>query len=222
MTASPNAPEAATATLVEQAAGYWATARYQDVTPEAIRLAKRFLLDTLAAGIAGSHTDVVETVVAAARSGLEAGSGSRVLWGRSDSLPASQAALVNGTAAHALELDDFGGCGHSGAVVTPVVLALAGRGGVSGREALMALLAGYDLAARVLEGAGDYRAQRSRLAFDGYLRQLRCRGSGRARPEARTGAFCRRTGHRRHVHGRHLVVPGRRCHDEAFPSRQGR
>src|SRR6185369_15391051 len=33
----------------------------------------------------------------------------------------------------------------------------AGRGGITGREALIGLLAGYDLAARVLEGAGGYR-----------------------------------------------------------------
>jgi len=65
--------------------------------------------------------------------------------------------MVNGTAAHALELDDFGGCGHSGAVIVPVVCALAARGGISGKEGLTALLAGYDLAARTLEGAGGYR-----------------------------------------------------------------
>jgi 2-methylcitrate dehydratase PrpD len=150
--------DGAAGTLVERVADYWSTARYENVTPEAIRLAKRFLLDTLAAGIAGSHTEVVETAIAAARAGTESTAGSGVLWGRNDTLPAPQAALVNGTAAHALELDDFGGCGHSGAVVVPVVLALAGRGAVSGRDALMGLLAGYDLAARVLEGAGGYRA----------------------------------------------------------------
>ena len=148
---------AAGGTLVERAAGYWSTARYEDVAPEALRLAKRFLLDALAAGIAGARTDVVEAAIAAARTGTESTAGSGVLWGRNDTLPAPQAALVNGTAAHALELDDFGGCGHSGAVVVPVVLALSGRGGVSGRDALMGLLAGYDLAARVLEGAGGYR-----------------------------------------------------------------
>ena len=148
---------AAAGTLIEQAANYWATARYQDVTPEALRLSKRFLLDTLAAGIAGSHSDVVEIAIAAARAGTESTSGSAVLWGRSDRLPAPQAALVNGTAAHAFELDDFGGCGHSGAVVTPVVLALSASRKLAGREALLALLAGYDLAARVLEGAGGYR-----------------------------------------------------------------
>ena len=149
--------DATAETLVERAAEYWSTARYEDVAPEAIRLAKRFLLDTLAAGIAGARTDVVETAIAAARAGTESTAGSGVLWGRNDTLPAPQAALVNGTASHALELDDFGGCGHSGAVVVPVVMALVGRGGVSGRDALMGLLAGYDLAARVLEGAGGYR-----------------------------------------------------------------
>jgi 2-methylcitrate dehydratase PrpD len=149
--------EASNATLIEAAADYWSCARYEDVPSEAARLAKRFMLDTLAAGIAGSRTDVVDIVVRAARAGTEGAIGSAVLWGRDDSLPAPQAALVNGTASHALELDDFGGCGHSGAVVVPVVLALAGRGTISGREALMGVLAGYDLAARVLEGAGGYR-----------------------------------------------------------------
>ena len=155
---APAAGKAASAkTLIEQAADYWATARYQDVTPEAVRLSKRFLLDTVAAGIAGSHSEVVEIAIAAARAGTESTSGSAAVWGRSDRLPAPQAALVNGTAAHAFELDDFGGCGHSGAVVTSVVLALAGSTKLSGCDALMALLAGYDLAARVLEGAGGYR-----------------------------------------------------------------
>ena len=157
MTASNPKPDATAGTLVERAADYWSAARYEDLTPEAVRLAKRFLLDTLAAGIAGSGSDVVEVAIKAARAGTESTSGSAVLWGRSDTLPAPQAALVNGTASHAYELDDFGGCGHSGAVVVPVVLALAGRGGISGRDALMGLLAGYDLAARVLEGAGGYR-----------------------------------------------------------------
>ncbi len=147
----------ASATLSEEAADYWATAQYQDVTPEALRLSKRFLLDTLAAGIAGSHSEVVKIAIAAARAGTESASGSAILWGRSDRLPPPQAALVNGTAAHAFELDDFGGCGHSGAVVTPVVLALSAARKLTGRDALMALLAGYDLAARVLEGAGGYR-----------------------------------------------------------------
>src|SRR6185503_13274376 len=116
-------------TLTESLAQYWAAARYEDLPPESIRLAKRFLLDTLAAGIAGANTEVPSIVLRTVQASLGETGGSSVLWGRDTALPAPQAALVNGTASHALELDDFGGCGHSGAVVIPAVCALAGRGG---------------------------------------------------------------------------------------------
>jgi 2-methylcitrate dehydratase PrpD len=99
----------------------------------------------------------VDAALAAAQVSVEATTGSAALWGRTEKLPAPMAAMVNGTAAHALELDDFGGCGHSGAVVTPALCALAGRHAFSGKEAITALVAGYDLAARTLEGAGGYR-----------------------------------------------------------------
>ena len=133
------------------------------------------------------------------------------------------AALVNGTAAHALELDDFGGCGHSGAVVVPVVCALAARGGVSGREAIVAILAGYDLAARVLDGSGRLpAAQRARLAFDRDLRQLRRGRGGGAHARPRPRAFRRRARHRRHLHRRRLGVPRRRRRHQALPPGQDR
>jgi 2-methylcitrate dehydratase PrpD len=144
-------------TLTETLADYWSAASYGDLPEETVRLAKRFLLDTLAAGIAGAHTQVVDAALAAAQVSVEAASGSATLWGRSETLPAAMAAMVNGTASHALELDDFGGCGHSGAVVIPALCALAGRHSFSGKEAITALVAGYDLAARTLEGAGGYR-----------------------------------------------------------------
>ena len=144
-------------TLTESLAQYWSDARFEDLPPETIRLAKRFLLDTLAAGIAGANTEVPAIVLRAAQTALGGAAGSSVLWARSGTLPAPLAALVNGTASHALELDDFGGCGHSGAVVIPAVCALAGRNNMTGKAALTAIVAGYDIAARVLEGAGGYR-----------------------------------------------------------------
>ena len=144
-------------TLAESLALYWSAARFEDLPADAVRLAKRFLIDTLAAGIAGAHTEVVDAALAAAQSAVESNTGSAAIWARKEKLPAPMAAMVNGTSAHALELDDFGGCGHSGAVVIPALCALAGRLEVSGKEALCALVAGYDLAARTLEGAGGYR-----------------------------------------------------------------
>lgn len=152
---------APTASLSQQLATYWAQARFEDLPPEVVRAARRFLLDTLAAGVAGSRTSVVDSVVAAMNAGAS-GAGDSVLWGRGDTLPAAAAALVNGTAAHALELDDFGGCGHSGAVVIPAVCALAQQRRSSGRDVILAVVAGYDLAGRVLEGSGGYRPHNER------------------------------------------------------------
>ena len=144
-------------TLTEELAQYWSGARYEDMPAEAVRLAKRFLIDTLAAGIAGANTDVVEVTLRAARAASEGAPGSAAIWGRADTTTPPLAAMVNGTSAHAQELDDFGGCGHSGAVVVPALFALAGKGGISGKDAILAMLAGYDHAARILEGAGGYR-----------------------------------------------------------------
>lgn len=153
--------EVAADTLTARLAAYWAQARFEDLPPEVVHAAKRFLLDTLAAGTAGGATEVVGTVVRAMQAG-GSGTGSSVLWGRAERLAPAGAALVNGTASHALELDDFGGCGHSGAVVIPAVCALADRYPASGRDVILAVVAGYDLAGRVLEGSGGYRPHNER------------------------------------------------------------
>src|SRR5689334_17523831 len=104
-------------TLTETLADYWSSARYEDLPPETVRLAKRHLIDTLSAGIAGAGTEVASIVLQAL--GAPSAAAGSILWGRNERLPAREAALLNGTASHALELDDFGGCGHSGAVVIP-------------------------------------------------------------------------------------------------------
>lgn len=68
------------------------------------------------------------------------------------------AALLRGVAAHAYELDDSGGCDHSGAVVWPAILSalsLCDRP-VSGRDVLLAVVLGYDVGRRVLMGFGGY------------------------------------------------------------------
>jgi 2-methylcitrate dehydratase PrpD len=144
--------------LTASLAEYWAPARFEDLPTDAIGAAKRHLLDTLAAGVAGAGTEVVAATVAGLGAAGETRDGSAVLWGSPARLPPAAAALVNGTASHALEMDDFGGCGHSGAVVVPALCAAADQVGATGRAALAALVAGYDLAARPLEGAGGYRA----------------------------------------------------------------
>jgi len=68
-----------------------------------------------------------------------------------DRVPTATAALLNGTAAHALELDDVTRASslHPGVVVIPAALAVAEARGSSGREFLEAVIAGYEVVIRV-------------------------------------------------------------------------
>ena len=68
----------------------------------------------------------------------------------------SQAALVNGTAGHALDYDDVNsGCsGHPTAPVAPAVMALAEHIGSSGRDVVRALASGIDAECLVVSYTG--------------------------------------------------------------------
>jgi len=148
--------------LTEELACYWSRASYEDLPDSVVEMAKSVLLDTLAVGVRGATSEAAIATRTGITNALECDSGSASIWGTSWSLPPSAAALVNGTAAHAYEFDDYGGCGHSGAVVVPAVCALAEKHRIDGRRVLVALAAGYDIAARVTDGAGGYRAHNDR------------------------------------------------------------
>lgn len=149
-----------THTLTQQVATHWSTRELCDLSTEQIRLVLQRLLDTVAAGIAGvdaPETQAVRRGVTAMYGSHGAEAGNAVLWGMQTHLPVAQAALINGTASHALELDDFDGCGHTGAVVIPAVSSVAQACGASGATVITAIAAGYDLAGRMLNAAGGYR-----------------------------------------------------------------
>jgi 2-methylcitrate dehydratase PrpD len=126
----------------------------QTLPPEVLRGCKRALLDALGSALAGQGTAEVAAVTAAASAWR--GAGTSTVWGSKLTLNAPHAALVNGTAVHAREVDDFGGCGHSGAVVVPAALGAAELRDVSGVELLVAICAGYEAAARVINLVGGY------------------------------------------------------------------
>jgi 2-methylcitrate dehydratase PrpD len=136
-------------------AGFAHGARFADLPAAVVDKAKRHILDTLGASLAGALAVEPRRALAALdRAGVAPA------WGTGVKLGARDAALVNGIAAHALELDDSGGCDHSGAVVLPAALAALSVTDqpVSGAELLTAVVVGYDVARRVLEACGGYSA----------------------------------------------------------------
>jgi 2-methylcitrate dehydratase PrpD len=117
--------------------------------PEAAReQARRAVTDTLACAIGGRGEAAPRSALGAFAGwrGAPGGAVELVSGGR---LPAPWAALVNGTAAHALDYDDVlePALGHASAVLVPAVLAFAEERGASGAQLLDALLAGYDIMA---------------------------------------------------------------------------
>jgi 2-methylcitrate dehydratase PrpD len=81
------------------------------------------------------------------------------VWGTGRHTTAAHAAFINAIAAHAQELDDFGGSDHSGAVVIPALLAIGeALPPITGKKLLEAMVVGYEVGRRVLEAAGGYRA----------------------------------------------------------------
>ena len=111
--------------------------------------ARVLLLDFLGVALGGVHAE--STV--ALRRGLEllGTSGDATTVGVRARFAPPHAALANGAAAHALEMDDThqGGSIHLGAAVFPAALAAAELVGASGETVLRAAVAGYEVAARL-------------------------------------------------------------------------
>jgi 2-methylcitrate dehydratase PrpD len=68
---------------------------------------------------------------------------------------AASAALVNGTAAHALDYDDVVLRGHPSAVLVPAILSLAAETGADGARMLDAYVAGYEVWADLVDRESD-------------------------------------------------------------------
>jgi 2-methylcitrate dehydratase PrpD len=150
----PETSPPAAATL----AAFYARLRAEDLPPATVHAVRRHMLDTLGAALAGVRQPEPEAALAATRIAY-GDSGPALLWGRTETAAPAAAALVNGTAAHALELDDASGCDHSGAVVVPAVLAALPLAAGAGEGDLIAgVVIGYDLGRRMLEASGGYDA----------------------------------------------------------------
>ncbi|MFL7960890.1 MmgE/PrpD family protein [Pseudomonas kielensis] len=130
--------------------------RFEDLSPALVTQAKRHILDTFGATLAGAESDIAKQ----AHKVFAAEAGEVPVWGTDLQVGAGPAAMLNGIAAHALELDDTGGCDHSGAVVLPAAMAAVSLRArpVSGREFISAVVIGYEVGRRVLEACGGYSA----------------------------------------------------------------
>ncbi|MBW6399101.1 MmgE/PrpD family protein [Roseomonas sp. HJA6] len=121
--------------------------------PAVLARARAGILDTLGCLVAGFGEPAVCSLSAAL--GAEGLDGPCSLGLGVEGAQPLRAALVNGTAAHALDFDDVAFGGHIGAVVVPAALAVAEARGASGLDLLRAYVAGYEAWAEVASREGS-------------------------------------------------------------------
>lgn len=133
-----------------QLAGFCAALQLTEVDDFARRAARRHLIDTLGATIAGGPQDATKAVERALAAAGTA-PGSIPVPGVTRRYDMLAAAYVGGTCGHGLELDDGyrAGSVHPGTVVVPAALSVAAARGASGADLLRAVVIGYEVICRI-------------------------------------------------------------------------
>jgi 2-methylcitrate dehydratase PrpD len=137
------------ATAAGRLAEFGAGLRWAELNGNVQARTRELLLDLIGVALAGSRQP---SSPPAARVALElGGSGVATVIGTPQTTSAVWAAMANGTAAHAVELDDVTteSSLHPGVAVIPVALALAEELNAAPSSLLQAIVAGYEVTMRV-------------------------------------------------------------------------
>ena len=136
-----------------------------EVPADASVAARQCILDWLGCALSGSTEPLAQILRAefageaalARDTGLASGNGLATVIGSDQRVTAKTAALINGSAGHALDYDDTNLVGglHATTAVLPAALALAEASGASGADLLCAYIAGVEVCARLRVVIGD-------------------------------------------------------------------
>jgi 2-methylcitrate dehydratase PrpD len=138
---TPTVTEAAAALLVELSD--------QHVSAAGLELATSAFVDCVGCMLAGADSPDAEIAWEWVES-LGGKPEATIIFGKPGAAPASLTALVNGIAGHALDLDDFSTTMmHPSVCLVPALLAVGERERSTGREVVLAYIAGFELFARL-------------------------------------------------------------------------
>jgi 2-methylcitrate dehydratase PrpD len=121
----------------------FASNQAQEVPADVAPVIRSGIIDSIGTMIAGRDEPVVKLVRAQLAERKSGAQEATVLLGP-DKVYSADAALINGTAAHALDYDDVAIGGHPSTVLVPAIMAEAERLGATGAAVLRAYLIGYE------------------------------------------------------------------------------
>lgn len=127
------------------------------IPPSARAPAIQAIADCIGAGLAGAG----DAAAVRARAALEPRGGACTVWGTPLRADVRDAALANGTAAHALAIDDTNESmrGHPSAPIVPAVFALGEAIDADGQALLAAYVVGVEVAARLGRAVNDRHSE---------------------------------------------------------------
>ncbi len=133
---------------------------YDQLPSDVVNTAKKLILDCTGVILRSMPSNASQSILQTA---LALGTnGKAAVLGSSHSLPSQYAALVNGTAAHGIELDDVTSESslHPGVVVIPTAIAIAEELNSPTSDVIAAIVAGYEMMMRlgeaIMNPAGNY------------------------------------------------------------------
>jgi 2-methylcitrate dehydratase PrpD len=128
--------------------------KYQSIPPAAVQTAKTAVRDCLGVALAGSQEEDAKICAQIARQ--ENAKEETTVIGQGFKTSPLNAALANGTAAHALDFDhSFTIMGQPTAPIIPAVFALGESLGVNGRQLIEAYVAGFEVTGKLAHSLRD-------------------------------------------------------------------
>ena len=126
--------------------------RYEDISPAALDWTRSAFIDTVGVTLAGIVEDGPRCLMRVP--GIATSPGPSLIFTTATRTSPLDAALVNGTAAHALDYDDVAGAlgGHPSVMLIPPMLALAEQTGATGRDLALAYVVGFEAECRIARG----------------------------------------------------------------------
>jgi len=130
---------------------------YEALPPHALHWARVAILDTVGCTLAGASEPCARIVLR-----VTATNGPCTVFGATGRVAALDAALINGTASHALDYDDCSDTlgGHPSAPILPALFALAETRAVDGRAFVAAYVAGWETETRIARGVNFHHYEK--------------------------------------------------------------
>jgi 2-methylcitrate dehydratase PrpD len=139
----------ASITLLQQLAQRILSFDKRRLTKKAVAQAKACIIDTIGVTLAGHPEPCTQILLKTA--GVATSPGPALIFGTARRTSALDATLVNGTASHALDFDDFSGVmgGHHSVPLVSALIALAEERGGTGEDILAAYVIGVEVEIRL-------------------------------------------------------------------------